>query len=39
MYRVLAATGDLLQKQNILLPAAATALSDVQSEARLPEMQ
>lgn len=39
MYRVLAATGELLQKKNIPLPAAATALADVQSEARLPEMQ
>jgi adhesin transport system outer membrane protein len=39
MYRVIAATGELLRKQNVVVPAEAVALSEVKSEARLPAMQ
>jgi len=39
MYRVLAAMGDLLRQQQVIVPAEAVALSDVKSEARLPEMK
>lgn len=39
MYRVISSTGDLLKKQNIVLPAEAVALTEVKSEARLPEMK
>ena len=39
MYRLLAAMGSLLNKQNIVLPAEAVALTEVKSEARLPEMK
>ena len=39
MYRVLAAMGELLRKQNVVLPAEAVALSEVKSEARLPELK
>lgn len=39
MYRVISATGDLLKKQNVVLPAEAVALTEVKSEARLPEMK
>ncbi|MWV13994.1 TolC family outer membrane protein [Pseudomonas sp. R-28-1W-6] len=39
MYRVLSATGELLKKQNVVLPAEAVALTEVKSEARLPEMK
>lgn len=39
MYRVIAAMGDLLQFQKIVAPAAATALRDVKSEARLPDLR
>jgi adhesin transport system outer membrane protein len=39
MYRVLAAMGDLLRRQQVIIPAEAVALSEVKSEARLPEMK
>ncbi|WP_297833626.1 TolC family outer membrane protein [Pseudomonas sp.] len=39
MYRVLATTGDLLRQLRVVLPNEAVALSDVKSEARLPEMK
>ncbi|MWV18032.1 TolC family outer membrane protein [Pseudomonas sp. L-22-4S-12] len=39
MYRVISATGELLKKQNVVLPAEAVALTEVKSEARLPEMK
>ena len=39
MYRVIAATGALLQQQNIVVPTEAVALSDVQNQASLPEMK
>lgn len=39
MYRVIAAMGELLRKQNIVLPAEAMAVNEVRSEARLPEMK
>ncbi len=39
MYRLLSAMGILLSKQNIVLPAEAVALTEVKSEARLPEMK
>ncbi|HBX56645.1 TolC family outer membrane protein [Pseudomonas sp. UBA2684] len=39
MYRVIAAMGDLLRQQQVVVPAEAVALSDVKSEARLPEMK
>ncbi|MBM7060795.1 TolC family outer membrane protein [Pseudomonas sp. UL073] len=39
MYRLQAATGDLLRKQGTVLPAEATALTEVKNQARLPEMK
>ncbi|UVE16482.1 TolC family outer membrane protein [Pseudomonas sp. LS44] len=39
MYRLLAATGELLRKQGTVLPAEATALSAVKSEAHLPDLK
>ena len=39
MYRLLAATGELLRRHNITLPAEAVALSEVRTDARLPEMR
>jgi adhesin transport system outer membrane protein len=39
MYRVIAAMGELLRKQNVVVPAEAVALTEVKSEARLPEMK
>lgn len=39
MYRVIAAMGELLRKNNIVLPAEALAVNEVRSEARLPEMK
>ncbi|MFZ3202353.1 MAG: TolC family outer membrane protein [Pseudomonas sp.] len=39
MYRVLAAMGDLLRQQQVIVPTEAVALSDVKSEAHLPEMK
>ncbi|MEB0042389.1 MULTISPECIES: TolC family outer membrane protein [unclassified Pseudomonas] len=39
MYRVLATTGDLLRQLRVVLPAEAVALSDVKSEAHLPELK
>jgi adhesin transport system outer membrane protein len=39
MYRILATTGDLLRQLRVVLPNEAVALSDVKSEARLPEMK
>jgi adhesin transport system outer membrane protein len=39
MYRVIAATGELLRQQNIALPAEAVAISDVSNQASLPEMK
>ncbi|WP_068830040.1 TolC family outer membrane protein [Pseudomonas sp. BMS12] len=39
MYRLLSAMGELLRKQNVVLPAEAVALTEVKSEARLPEMK
>lgn len=39
MYRAIAAMGELLKKQNVVVPAEAVALTEVKSEARLPEMK
>jgi adhesin transport system outer membrane protein len=39
MYRVLATMGQLLRQQRVVLPAEAVALTDVKSEARLPDMK
>ncbi|WP_426141625.1 TolC family outer membrane protein [Pseudomonas sp. DWP3-1-2] len=39
MYRVLATEGELLRKQRVVLPAEALALTEVQNEARLPELK
>lgn len=39
MYRVVAAMGDLLRQQQVVAPAEAVALTEVKSEARLPEMK
>lgn len=39
MYRVMAATGQLLRQQQVILPAEAVALTDVKSEAHLPSLQ
>ena len=39
MYRVISAMGELLRKQNVVVPAEAVALTKVKSEARLPEMR
>ncbi len=39
MYRVIAAMGDLLRQQQVVAPAAAVALTEVKSQARLPEMK
>ena len=39
MYRVIAAMGELLKKQNVVAPAEAVALTEVKSEARLPELK
>ena len=39
MYRVISAMGELLRKQNVVVPAEAVALTEVKSEARLPEMK
>jgi len=36
MYRVISAMGELLRKQNVVVPAEAVALTEVKSEARLP---
>ncbi|MCY1280925.1 Outer membrane efflux protein BepC [compost metagenome] len=39
MYRVLSAMGDLLRRQNVVVPAEAVAVSDVKSDAQLPDMK
>ena len=39
MYRVLAAAGMLLRQQQVVLPAEAVSVSEVRSEARLPELR
>lgn len=39
MYRVVTAMGDLLRQQQVVVPAEAVALTEVKSEARLPEMK
>lgn len=39
MYRVVAAMGDLLRQQQVVVPAEAVALTEVKSEARLPDMK
>ena len=39
MYRVLANMGELLRKQNVVLPAEAIAQTEVRNEARLPDMK
>ncbi len=39
MYRVMSAIGELLRSQGTVLPAEATALNEVKSEAQLPEMK
>ncbi|MND73634.1 Outer membrane efflux protein BepC precursor [compost metagenome] len=39
MYRVLANVGELLDKQQVVLPAEAIASTDVKSDARLPDMR
>ncbi|MFI8481219.1 TolC family outer membrane protein [Pseudomonas sp. NPDC078700] len=39
MYRVMATMGALLQQEQVIVPSEAIALSDVKSEARLPEMK
>jgi adhesin transport system outer membrane protein len=38
MYRVLSAMGDLLRRQKVVVPAEAVALSEVKSDAHLPDM-
>ncbi len=39
MYRVIAAMGELLRTQNVVLPAEAVAVSEIKSEARLPTLK
>ncbi|MCQ2047242.1 TolC family type I secretion outer membrane protein [Stutzerimonas stutzeri] len=39
MYRVIAAMGDLARVKNVVVPTEATALSEVKSEAHLPELR
>lgn len=39
MYRVVAAMGELLRQQQVVVPAEAVALTEVKSEARLPGMK
>jgi outer membrane protein, adhesin transport system len=39
MYRVVTAMGDLLRQQQVVVPAEAVALTEVKSEARLPDMK
>lgn len=39
MFRVISAMGELLKKENVVPPAEAIALSEVKSEARLPDMK
>ncbi|MDH4607221.1 TolC family outer membrane protein [Pseudomonas sp. BN102] len=39
MYRVISAMGDLLRRQNVVVPAEAVAVSEVKSEAQLPDMK
>ncbi|MDH4565661.1 channel protein TolC [Pseudomonas sp. BN414] len=39
MYRVISAMGDLLRRQKVVVPAEAVAVSEVKSEARLPDMK
>lgn len=39
MYRLIAATGELLRKQGVVVPAEAIAASDVKSEASLPNLK
>lgn len=39
MYRVIAAMGELLRQQQVVVPAEAVALTEVKSEARLPDMK
>ncbi len=39
MYRVIAAMGELLRQQQVVVPAEAVALTEVKSEARLPAMK
>ncbi|MDH4582073.1 channel protein TolC [Pseudomonas sp. BN415] len=39
MYRVISAMGDLLRRQKVVVPAEAVALTEVKSEAQLPDMK
>jgi adhesin transport system outer membrane protein len=39
MYRVISAMGDLLRRQKVVVPAEAVAVSEVKSEAQLPDMK
>ena len=39
MYRVLANMGELLRKENVVMPAESIAQTEVKSDARLPEMK
>ncbi|MCY1451348.1 type I secretion outer membrane protein, TolC family [compost metagenome] len=39
MYRVISAMGDLLRRQNVVVPAEAIAVSEVKSDAQLPDMK
>ncbi len=39
MYRVVAAMGDLLRMKNVVAPTEATALTEVRSEAQLPDLR
>ncbi|MNN17468.1 Outer membrane efflux protein BepC precursor [compost metagenome] len=39
MYRVISAMGDLLRLQNVVVPAEAIAVSEVKSDAQLPDMK
>lgn len=39
MYRVISAMGNLLRRQNVVVPAEAVAVSEVKSEAQLPDMK
>ncbi|BAN47627.1 TolC family outer membrane protein [Metapseudomonas resinovorans] len=39
MYRVISAMGDLLRRQKVVVPAEAVAVSEVKSDAQLPDMK
>lgn len=39
MYRLIAAMGELLRKQGVVVPAEAVALTEIKSEASLPNLK